>query len=348
MFECNGNSVIQELYSDAACTDLISSSTYQAYLKQCGYTSGVCTYALLSSGCIQSNIAYKYYAVPVNTCFREYFDYFKASCSGNSISLQPYGSSSSCSGSSINIGIGGGCDTVNGEAFQALGCGTKANGPTVAPTTAAPTTGAPTAPTTAPPTGSPTLRTDSPTPAPSDPSLSPTASPTRMPSPSPTRSPLDAGETHPPTKPPTIANDGDIYLGEGSTEAEGRVFIFYNGKWGTVCDDNTDKETEGVVICRQLGYDYVAAFDYKADVSIEGQIWLDSVECEGTETALTDCSHADWGVNNCGHRDDLWIRCTNDQSENIVTAKNTSSAKRLVAKCAMFLIAFVGFTMMVV
>ena len=36
-------------------------------------------------------------------------------------------------------------------------------------------------------------------------------------------------------------------------EGQGRVEIFYNNEWGTLCDDGFD-EQEVQVICRSLGY----------------------------------------------------------------------------------------------
>lgn len=42
-------------------------------------------------------------------------------------------------------------------------------------------------------------------------------------------------------------------LVEGKNTFEGRLEIFYNGVWGTVCDDNWSKPAAEVV-CRQLGF----------------------------------------------------------------------------------------------
>ena len=39
-------------------------------------------------------------------------------------------------------------------------------------------------------------------------------------------------------------------------------------------------------------------------------IWLDGVQCRGTENGLVECQHrGDWGVNDCNHNDDVSIAC---------------------------------------
>jgi len=40
-----------------------------------------------------------------------------------------------------------------------------------------------------------------------------------------------------------------------------------------------------------------------------GPIWLDNLHCTGTESQLASCRHNGWGRNNCGHHEDVAIRC---------------------------------------
>ncbi|PIK58445.1 hypothetical protein BSL78_04666 [Apostichopus japonicus] len=100
---------------------------------------------------------------------------------------------------------------------------------------------------------------------------------------------------------------GDVRLAGGSTLYEGRVEIYYDGSWGTVCDDSWSI-VDADVVCRQLGLG--DAEDTRQFGRGTGRIWLDDVRCLGTESRLDSCSHRGWGVHNCDHYDDAGVRCS--------------------------------------
>jgi len=41
-----------------------------------------------------------------------------------------------------------------------------------------------------------------------------------------------------------------------------------------------------------------------------GTIGLDGVQCNGSETYVTDCQHRGWGNVRCGHNNDVSISCS--------------------------------------
>ena len=89
----------------------------------------------------------------------------------------------------------------------------------------------------------------------------------------------------------------------------GRVEVFYNGTWGTICDNSWDLK-DADVVCRQLGYD--GASTAPGDAAFgqgTGQIWLTDVQCVGDETSIFECNHGGWGIHNCGHNSDASAVC---------------------------------------
>uniref|UniRef100_A0A671TSF0 SRCR domain-containing protein n=1 Tax=Sparus aurata TaxID=8175 RepID=A0A671TSF0_SPAAU len=86
----------------------------------------------------------------------------------------------------------------------------------------------------------------------------------------------------------------------------GRVEVRRNGVWGTVCDDSFDTN-DGTVICRMLGY--TRASSVFTEGAGSGQIWLDDLECTGTEWSIFNCPNSGAGIHNCGHHEDVGVEC---------------------------------------
>ena len=53
----------------------------------------------------------------------------------------------------------------------------------------------------------------------------------------------------------------------------------------------------------------VTAVSFAAFGAGTGPIWLDSVQCDGTESRLIDCSANTIGSHNCVHSGDAGVRC---------------------------------------
>ena len=91
---------------------------------------------------------------------------------------------------------------------------------------------------------------------------------------------------------------------------QGRLSVYYNGQWGTVCDDSWDI-ADAHVVCRMLGYPGAVAYTTNSQFggAKDGPIWLDEVHCTGNESTLAACQHDGWGKSDCDHSEDAGVIC---------------------------------------
>ncbi|NXG68601.1 DMBT1 protein, partial [Baryphthengus martii] len=122
----------------------------------------------------------------------------------------------------------------------------------------------------------------------------------------------------------------------GLSECAGRVEVFYNNEWGTVCDDSWDLN-DAAVVCRQLGCG--VAFSALSSARFgwgNGPIWLDDVSCTGDETDLSECRAKMWGIHNCHHGEDAGVVCSDAGVTNTSMVQLVDGPNRCAGRVEVF------------
>ncbi|XP_048460501.1 scavenger receptor cysteine-rich type 1 protein M130-like [Rhincodon typus] len=108
----------------------------------------------------------------------------------------------------------------------------------------------------------------------------------------------------------TISEHRAVRLQDGANLCQGRVEVFYNGTWGTVCADSFGIK-EAQVVCRQLLCGSAQSVERAITFGRgSGQIWLDDVNCRLHDTLLWHCPSSPWGQHDCDHKEDVGIICS--------------------------------------
>uniref|UniRef100_A0A3Q3K5V1 SRCR domain-containing protein n=1 Tax=Monopterus albus TaxID=43700 RepID=A0A3Q3K5V1_MONAL len=107
-----------------------------------------------------------------------------------------------------------------------------------------------------------------------------------------------------------VCGDQAVRLAGGPDRCAGRVELWRNRSWGTVCDDQWDL-SDANVVCAQLGCGYALSVTGQGGSFPPGRgpVHLDELNCTGMEENLWACP----GVQDepdCGHKEDAGVVCS--------------------------------------
>ena len=95
----------------------------------------------------------------------------------------------------------------------------------------------------------------------------------------------------------------------GPSPKEGLIQVYYNNTWGSVCDQLWDKK-DADVVCRMMGY--IGSTDPKSGADYgkgNGTIWLNNVQCTGSESSLFSCVHDGLRNHTCTNGNEANVSC---------------------------------------
>ncbi|XP_031811861.1 deleted in malignant brain tumors 1 protein-like [Sarcophilus harrisii] len=120
----------------------------------------------------------------------------------------------------------------------------------------------------------------------------------------------------------SIHKEGTLRLVSNHSRCEGRVEIYRDKKWGTICDDDWDLN-DAQVVCRQLDCGRAISSPGNAYFGEgSGPIAMDDVQCTGNEYHLWECNHRGWFSHNCNHYEDAGVICSDTTTLRLVASSN--------------------------
>ncbi|XP_042578556.1 scavenger receptor cysteine-rich type 1 protein M130-like, partial [Cyprinus carpio] len=116
-----------------------------------------------------------------------------------------------------------------------------------------------------------------------------------------------------------------LRLSGGEGRCSGRLEVYHNAVWGSVCDDQWDI-SDSQVVCRQLGCGAALRADGNSVFGAgEGVVWMNRVECRGNEIHLWDCPLSLKNHTDCSHKEHAGLTCA-DLSVSTSPATTTSAS----------------------
>ena len=98
--------------------------------------------------------------------------------------------------------------------------------------------------------------------------------------------------------------------------------VVFEDEWGSVCSEGFSEDTADKV-CGMFGFS-MGGKAYAGRGGGKGMVWLSNVKCTGFEGDIGDCEHPEWGLNKCGHGQDVGLCCYGERSGTVGVRKGPS------------------------
>ncbi|XP_043093896.1 antigen WC1.1-like [Puntigrus tetrazona] len=121
-------------------------------------------------------------------------------------------------------------------------------------------------------------------------------------------------------------NHVPLRLSGGKGRCSGRLEVYHNAVWGSVCDDQWDIR-DAQVVCRQLGCGAALRADGNSVFGAgEGVVWMNRVECRGNEIHLWDCPLSLKNHTDCSHKEHAGLTCADVSDVSVSSTPDTTTS----------------------
>ncbi|XP_078069758.1 scavenger receptor cysteine-rich domain-containing protein DMBT1-like [Mustelus asterias] len=111
----------------------------------------------------------------------------------------------------------------------------------------------------------------------------------------------------------------------GMDSCSGRIEIYHNDVWGSVCNHDWDI-ADATVVCKQLGCGSASSGPGSAQFGASPSVfWLDNVQCKGTEMSLFQCESNLLGEKECSPEDAASVTCSDQIPMRLINGINPCS-----------------------
>ena len=121
-----------------------------------------------------------------------------------------------------------------------------------------------------------------------------------------------------------------VRLAGGRNNYQGRVEVYRDNQWKLVCGSTWD-QSEGDVVCRQLGLGYAVATTSENTVENflkgSGSVWSVSINCVGSERTLGECSVTQPATSSCALNNSVSVFCSGRRKPLLVHVSTTCICK---------------------